>query len=122
MIPFFSSDLVKVDPSDGSLTSYPCNYPTNGFVGGVFDGESIWMVPHNSSAIIKIDPTNPTSGSHVSYPHNEGINREFAGGCFDGESIWLAPYNSDNIIKINPVDGTLDYYPYVGGSFFWCFI
>ena len=41
----------------------------NAFVGGVFDGESIWLVPYDSDDLVKV---NPADGSMTSYAHGKG--------------------------------------------------
>jgi hypothetical protein len=51
MVPWFADQLVKISTSDGSMTAFN-NWPdgfskgSNAFYGGVFDGESDWMMVH----------------------------------------------------------------------------
>ena len=113
LVPYNSDDLVKVNPSDGSMTSYAHGKGTGAFRGGVFDGESIWLVPDYSDDLVKV---NPSDGSMTSYAHGKG-DTAFIGGVFDGESIWLVPYSSDDLVKVNPSNGSMTSYPHGKGNY-----
>jgi len=98
MIPMQSNDLIKINPSDGSITSYTHGKGFNVFRGGCFDGESIWLIPYSSSDLVKV---NPSDGSMTSYTHGLGSNA-FIGGVFDGESVWMVPSESTTIVRFTP--------------------
>ena len=98
LVPYSSSNIIKINPATGGLTTYAHGQGGAAFIGGVFDGQSIWLVPHDSSNIVKI---NPATGGLTTYAHGQG-GAAFYGGVFDGQSIWLVPHGSSNIIKINP--------------------
>ncbi len=58
-IPACADTLVMVDKDSGAMTGYT-NWP-NGFskstwyfVGGVFDGTSVWLMPYSSSRLVKV--------------------------------------------------------------------
>ena len=78
--------------------SYAHGQGASAFVGGVFDGESVWLVPLSSSNLIKV---NPATGAMTSYAHGQGASA-FSGGVFDGQSVWLVPYSSSNLVRCSP--------------------
>jgi len=80
------------------------------FIGGVFDGESIWLVPYASANLVKV---NPATGGMTTYAHGQG---SLTGGVFDGESIWLIPRNSSNLVKVNPTTGGMTTYAHGQGA------
>jgi streptogramin lyase len=82
------------------------------FYGGVYDGESLWLVPFESNDLVKV---NPATGEMTSYVHGQGAYA-FLGGCYDGNSIWLAPYNSSNIVKVDPSDGSMTTFAHGKGA------
>ena len=82
------------------------------YIGGVFDGQSIWLVPRNSTYLTKV---NPVTGAMTHYAHGQG-NGAYIGGVFDGQSIWLVPYNSTNLTKVNPATGAMTHYAHGQGS------
>src|SRR4030067_495378 len=98
LVPYSSSNLVKVNPATGAMTAYAHGQGAGAFAGGCFDGESVWLVPYSSSNLVKV---NPATGAMTAYAHGQGAGA-FYGGCFDGESIWLAPSGSSNLVKVNP--------------------
>ena len=90
------------------------------YIGGVFDGQSIWFVPYNSANLTKV---NPATGAMTHYAHDQG-SAAYEGGVFDGQNIWLVPYNSANLTKVNPATGAMTHYAheqvasaYAGGVF-----
>ncbi|MFZ2524420.1 MAG: hypothetical protein WAW87_03805, partial [Candidatus Ferrigenium altingense] len=101
LVPNYSSNLVKVNPATGAMTTYAHGQGAPAFVGGVFDGESIWLVPLSSSNLVKV---NPATGAMTTYAHGQGATA-FIGGVFDGESIWLVPLSSSNLVKVLPPRG-----------------
>src|SRR4030067_298173 len=120
LVPYSSSNLVKVNPVTGAMTAYAHGQGAGAFAGGCFDGESVWLVPYSSSNLVKV---NPATGAMTAYAHGQGAGA-FYGGCFDGESVWLAPLDSSNLVKVNPATGAMTAYAhgqgagaFVGGCF-----
>ena len=93
-------------------TSYAHGQGGGAFIGGVFDGESIWLVPYSSANLLKV---NPATGAMTSYAHGQGVGA-FYGGAFDGENIWLAPLGSANLLKVNPATGAMTSYAHGQGA------
>ena len=66
---FQAKAVVKVNTSTGNMTLYN-SWPTGlfrgtfAFLGGVFDGSSVWMVPHNADAVVKV---NTSTGNMTMY-------------------------------------------------------
>jgi len=110
LVPLDSADLVKVNVSDGSMTSYNMAAHPDSFVGGVFDGENIWLVPFADDNIIKVDPSD---GSMTAIAHGQGADA-YQGAIFDGQYVWLCPWDSDNLTRLDPADGSLTQYDITG--------
>jgi len=94
------------------MTSYSHGKGSNAFIGGVFDGQNIWLAPNSSPDLVKV---NPADGSMTSYAHGKGATA-FACGVFDGQNIWLVPYSSTDLVKVNPADGSMTSYAHGKGS------
>jgi hypothetical protein len=86
----FSEDYGNVDP----------------FLGGVFDGQNIWLVPFQSSYLVKV---NPATGQMTNYSQGYGTNGVFNGAVFDGQNIWLIPQSSSYLVKVNSTGGMTNY-------------
>ena len=84
----------------------------NAYFGGVFDGQSIWLVPYNSVYLTKV---NTATGAMTNYAHGQG-DYAYAGGVFDGQSIWLVPRDSDYLTKVNPATGAMTNYAHGQGD------
>ena len=89
---------VYTSPWSPIAATYAHGQGATAFVGGVFDGESIWLIPRGSANLVKV---NPATGAMTTYAHGQG-SLVFSGGVFDGGSVWLIPYNSANLVKVNP--------------------
>ena len=89
---------VYTSPWSPIAATYAHGQGATAFVGGVFDGESIWLIPRGSANLVKV---NPATGAMTTYAHGQG-STAFAGGVFDGGSVWLVPNNSANLVKVNP--------------------
>jgi hypothetical protein len=71
-----------------------------GFVGGVFDGKSVYFVPWDDDAghngvVLRFDGTNFASASSWSVFDVATVNagaKAFHGGVFDGRYVYLVPY------------------------------
>ena len=68
------------------------------YYGGVFDGQSLWLVPYKSAYLTKV---NIQTGAMTNYAHGQGSDAYY-GGVFDGQSLWLVPYNSAYLTKVLP--------------------
>ncbi|MEK4508269.1 cadherin-like beta sandwich domain-containing protein [Paenibacillus sp. FSL K6-2524] len=91
---------------------------SSAFVGGVYDGTSIWMIPYNANEILKVNPSTGEMTGYSNWPagFTKGSNA-FAGGVYDGTNIWLIPYSADQIIKVNATTGVMTgYSSWPGGS------
>ncbi len=106
--PYLSTDIVRVDPATGAMTSIPHDKNViRAFGDAVYDGESVWLVPYSSRDIIKI----AADGTLSSIAHGKG-SLAFWGGTFDGTHIWFAPQNSPDILKIDPATGDMTSIPH----------
>ena len=112
LVPYNSTNLVKVNPADGTMTAYAHGQGADAFMGGFFDGQNGWLVPYNSTNLVKV---NPADGTMTSYAHGQGAGA-FMGGFFDGQNGWLVPRNSTYLVKVNPADGTMTSYAHGQGS------
>lgn len=88
------------------------------FVGGVYDGTSIWMIPYNADRVIKVNPSTGEMTGYSNWPagFTKGSNA-FAGGVYDGTNIWLIPYSANQVVKVNATTGEMTGYgAWPGGS------
>ncbi|MFC5699669.1 hypothetical protein ACFPVX_00125 [Cohnella faecalis] len=91
---------------------------SSGFIGGVYDGTSIWMIPYNADRLMKVNPSSGEMTGYSNWPagFTKGSNA-FAGGVFDGTNIWLIPYSANQVIKVNATTGEMTGYSgWPGGS------
>ena len=103
---------VYTSPWSPIAATYAHGQGATAFVGGVFDGESIWLIPLASANLVKV---NPATGVMTTYAHGQGATA-FYGGIFDGESVWLVPNNSANLVKVNPATGVMTTYAHGQGA------
>jgi chitodextrinase/flagellar hook assembly protein FlgD len=125
--------LVKMNTTTGKMTKYngwPAGFDTNNakFRGGVFDGTSVWLIPHVAGThIIQVNITTGEMTGYNNWPTQQvwgnpydtyGLQlgqSTFSGGVFDGTNIWLVPYSSNYaLIKFNTVTGQMTTYGYMG--------
>ncbi|MHA7966396.1 Ig-like domain-containing protein [Paenibacillus sp. CAU 1782] len=125
LIPSYANALIAVDKDTGTMTHYnqwpgDVKLPGSGvqienggflinsnFSGGVFDGQSIWLIPVGVDRLVKVDKDTGEMESYNDWP--SGFEKDyfsttgFSGGVFDGESIWMAP-SGINTVMDNTVD------------------
>ncbi|MEK0316995.1 S-layer homology domain-containing protein [Cohnella sp. 56] len=100
-----------------SMTGYN-NWPSDlnrgsiAFAGGVFDGQSIWMIPYSADSVVKIDKDSGAMTGYKNWP--AGITKTqgvaFSSGVFDGQSIWMIPYAASSVVKIDKDTGEMTGY------------
>ena len=113
--PQFSQDgfgfngLLTVQPlsTDVSLAGHAAwpdgfNKEANAFVGAVFDGQGIWMIPYAADRVVRVDRTSGAMTGFSAWP--DGFSKSgaaFAGGVYDGQNVWLIPANADRVVRID---------------------
>ncbi|MGG4144945.1 Ig-like domain-containing protein [Paenibacillus algorifonticola] len=131
MVPAGANYVIKINKDTGAMTGYN-NWPSdvqlpsqgvstpNGFIlnnnfnGGIFDGQSMWMVPNGADRVVKIDTDTGAMTSYSDWP--SGFTKDFTssqgfnGGIFDGQNIWLVPNGADRVIKIDKDTGVMTGY------------
>jgi len=78
------------------------NPSASGFIGGIFDGRYLYLVPHNNGAhsgiMARYDTQAPfgtgTSWSSLGISTTNTSAIGFQGGTFDGRYVYLAPINN----------------------------
>lgn len=118
LVPSMSDRIIKINPANGQMTGYELSAGTNmtslssgpqsnKYMGGAYAAGYIWLFPHHSDRLVKV---NPADGTIEGIALSAGINMTAAsatstfkywGGVFDGTNIWLAPYASDRLAKIS---------------------
>jgi streptogramin lyase len=106
--------LLVLDINTMEIVEHPFSAPTyNTYSGGVYDGQYLWIVPHNGNqAVIKF---NPDSNEFIEYSTAENVNGNqnmgngysFTSAAFDGQYIWMGCDYSDRIVRINKITGTM---------------
>ncbi len=130
MIPYESDSVIQFDTTTGSMTGYPIpNNPSMGnsatvstkFYGGTFDGQNVWMTPHDATALVKFDTT---SLSFTGYPLSAVTNRgtitsenyKFSSAQFDGTDVWLIPDHVNRVVRVNVSTGAMTGYDLTAGT------
>lgn len=106
-----SDEIVKVELATGNMTAVAL--PDLGgaydkFVGGVYDGTYIWLVPRDADAVVRLDPSDDSTTRFNDWP--AGFTKgpaAFSGGIFDGTYIWMTPHDADRVIRLDPSDGSM---------------
>ncbi len=118
LLPTDSDEIVAVNSTTGTMTGYPLigvGTTLNKFVGGVFDGTFIWLVPFNGNAVLRVRVADGGGGSKGDvvlfdlFPAgiSSGDAGKFAGGVFAGGFVWMVPHNADRVVRLDPADGTM---------------
>jgi antitoxin component YwqK of YwqJK toxin-antitoxin module len=78
-----------------------------GFVGGVFDGRYVYLVPYTAGSVARFDTqgtfSSATSWSGVDLTSASYLNsvnyKNFIGGTFDGRYVYFIPYTYGNVAR-----------------------
>eukprot|EP00759_Apiculatamorpha_spiralis_P017675 PhF_6_TR23802/c0_g1_i1/m.33323 len=112
LVPYGFTYIVRLDLMTGAFTTYnkwPATFvvpSSNAFVGGVYDGVDVWLIPHNADRIVKVNPdTGVTALETNAWPSSPFVltSGAFYGGIFDGSSVWLVPYNANRVVKCSSI-------------------
>jgi Ni,Fe-hydrogenase III small subunit len=135
---FGFSGAIRANPivADVTMTAYdgwPANVSNIGndaFAGGVFDGQSVWLVPFN--AVVRVNVSDGGMAAFNGWPSGVALsvgNYAFGGGAFDGVSIWMGPMNAGVVVRVYTGSGDMTAYPWptafsnfysLGGKFNGC--
>lgn len=99
-------------PNELMMSSYqnwPVGYNDGAFIGTVFDGENMWLVPYNANQVVKIAPDG-TMTEYSNWPggFTKGL-AAFEGGVYADGKVWLVPHLADKLISID-MDGNMTSY------------
>jgi hypothetical protein len=91
------------------MTAYGNWSRGGGFVGGVFDGACVWLVPSTATSVVRINISDGNMTFYSTFPQgfNATGNYSFQGGTFDGRSVWLAPQNATAVVLIDVSSGSM---------------
>ncbi|GAA0361825.1 S-layer homology domain-containing protein [Bacillus horti] len=129
MIPYRAGQVVRFHPETGQMIAYggwpagyapgPDHFANGAFHSGVFDGESIWLIPYDANMVVQLDPLTGEMQGYDAWPDDVGESYKFSGGYFDGESIILVPHNSKVLVELNPATGEMEGYDSWPDDFQW---
>ena len=113
---FDFSGAIRANPivSDVTMTAYGSwpaavsNIGNDAFAGGVFDGESVWLVPFNADAVVRVNVSDGGMAAFNGWPSD--VDYAFGGGAFDGVSIWMGPFNADVVVRVYTGSGDMTAY------------
>jgi hypothetical protein len=113
---FGYSGLIRANPLRATITmaayrGWPSTVASVGnaaFNGGMFDGQSVWLVPQAANAAVAIDVRSGAMTAYDAWP--SGASGGFVGGIFDGTSAWLVPYTATKVVRINISSGAMTAY------------
>lgn len=97
-------------PNMSDNRNWPLNFVkgSEAFIGAVFDGTSVWLVPMSADRVIRVDPVTKMMTS-MSWPSGYSQTyRAFGAGVFDGTFVWLIPSNAYQLIRIRVTTGLME--------------
>ena len=73
MVPQSIDAVVKLSRATGNMTMYNgwpggLSLGTYAFIGGAFDGSSVWLVPVNANAVVKVSTATGAMTMHNAWP------------------------------------------------------
>lgn len=101
LIPYSSTNIVKIDTVLNSATIIPSGTP-GGYIGGVLglDGK-IYCMPYTATTVLIIDPTTDTVSTNT-YGLSLVDSNKWAGGVLGSNGkIYGIPFNSTSVLIIN---------------------
>eukprot|EP00759_Apiculatamorpha_spiralis_P036082 PhF_6_TR36470/c1_g5_i3/m.53523 len=114
-----STNRIRDDHLIQSFNTWPVGFvkDVNAFVGGAFDGTSLWLVPSYEDRVVRLNTTSGAMSGFMSWP--SGFTRPttnaFAGAVYDGTSIWLIPHNADRLIDVDLNGGMVGFNSWPSG-------
>jgi hypothetical protein len=130
LLNYHADRLVKVDKDTGALEGFASftgagmdglYVGSSSFIGGVFDGQCVWMIPGAANRVVQVDKdtmvmTGFPSWTGTGMTGYVNASSAFIGGGFDGENVWLAPRSADRLVSINIHSGEYTGYPSWAGD------
>eukprot|EP00759_Apiculatamorpha_spiralis_P055044 PhF_6_TR7228/c0_g1_i1/m.10798 len=120
MVPYYTQSVVRINITDGTMTAYNAwpvgfglinAYVKGYFVGGIFDGMSVWLLASKANQFVRFYIDNVTMVGYDATKFAGAVLPPFNGGIFDGTSIWMIPYlNSGAVVRWNVTDATTTKY------------
>ena len=114
---FDFSGAIRANPivSNITMTAYsgwPAGVSNTGdgaFAGGVFDGQSVWLVPNNADAVVRVNVSDGGMAAFNGWPSDVASigNTAFGGGAFDGVSVWMGPFNAGVVVRVYTGSGNM---------------
>ncbi|MFD2328353.1 S-layer homology domain-containing protein [Cohnella sp. GCM10020058] len=121
MIPYQADGVLKINKDSAEMSVYK-DWPSGfnkvstssafAFSSGVFDGQSIWMIPYSADRVIKVDKDTGVMTGYNNWPAGTtsiGMTA-FSGGVYDGHDIWLIPAAVNKVVKLDPATGAMTGY------------
>ena len=107
---------VWIDGFTGTMQGYNAWPPaftkgSSAFIGGVYDGVSMWMIPCDADRVVRIFTSDGRMQGYNAWP--PGFTKgswAFSGGVYDEVSVWMIPLNADRVVRIFTSDGAMQGY------------
>lgn len=75
------------------------------YVGGLFAEGRIWLIPHQGTRVVSINPNNPSDTNKYDYTtgYVSPQPKAFYGAAYDKgqRCLWFYPYNADRIVRFD---------------------
>jgi len=81
------------------------------FIGGVFDGSFVWMIPFSADRVMRVRTSDGNMQGYNTWP--SGFTKAtyaFVGGVYDGTYVWMIPYFAVRVVRVRTSDGTMQGY------------
>jgi hypothetical protein len=109
MLPLAAAAVVAIY-GNGTMVKYDTwpigmSLGTQAFIGGCFDGTSVWMAPARADRVVRIDVSSGVMTGILPWPggytHLTATTHAFTGAIFDGAAVWLLPRLADGLIRVD---------------------
>ena len=116
-VPYDSTTVLKIDPSDDSTTTFGSLTGGNKWNGGVLAVNGyIYCIPRDSTTILKIDSSNDSTSTFGSLA---GSDKWSGGVLADNGYIYGIPFDSTTVLKIDPSDDSTSTFGSLSGGDKW---
>eukprot|EP00759_Apiculatamorpha_spiralis_P028401 PhF_6_TR30864/c0_g1_i3/m.45417 len=96
-----------------AYTNWPAGFVQGSwaFIGGVYDGTYVWIIPCYADRVIRITPSTGAMTGYNNWPAAyTPVGSAFWGGVYDGTYIWMVPNLAAHVVRIDTRDGSMTAY------------
>jgi hypothetical protein len=116
-IPFYSTTVLCIDPSNNTVSTFGSLTGSGKWIGGVLaPNGKIYGIPLESTTVLCIDPSNNTISTFGSL---SGSGKWYGGVLAPNGKIYGIPCNSTTVLCIDPSNNTISTFGSLSGTYKW---